>query len=242
MRSRTATWFETKIRYEKMMEDGLCKKVSEQYVVDALSFTEAENSIIEEMSYYISGDFTVVEIKRASYREVFFSDKPNDDKWYKAKVAFITLDEKTMKEKKTNAYYLVQAATFEGARKAIDTAMGSGMQDYVIDTISETKMLDVYEHDTTNHHIEEVDITVKGNMYNVLNCKLAKPVVKPYKEIFKDADTGEEVEIERNQVIAERLSCIDDVVIHRLVEAGIKSVHIYSNDPYYSNKDNGQDT
>ena len=59
MRSRTANWFETKIRYEKMMDDGKQKMVTEQYVVDALSFTEAEASIIEEMSSYISGEFKV---------------------------------------------------------------------------------------------------------------------------------------------------------------------------------------
>lgn len=234
MRSKTTTWFETKVRYEKVMEGGFVKKVTEQYVVDALSFTEAESSIIEEMSYLISGDFTVSEIKRASYREVFFSDKPSDDKWYKAKVAFITIDEKTSKEKKTNAYYLVQAATFEGARKAIDEVMGGSLLDYVIDTISETKILDVYEHKTTNRHIEEVNIKEKGGLYNVLNCKLAKPVVRTFKETFKDADTGEEVEIERNQVIAERLRYIDEDLVQELLDAGIQSVHIYTNDPSYS--------
>ena len=55
MRTRTSTWFECKIRYDKMMEDGMQKKITELYVVDALSFTEAESSIIDEMSAYISG-------------------------------------------------------------------------------------------------------------------------------------------------------------------------------------------
>lgn len=98
MRSRTSTWFETKIRYEKMMEDGAQKMVTEQYVVDALSFTEAENAIIEEMSTYITGDFKVRDIKMAGYGEIFFSDADNDDKWYKAKLQFITIDEKTEKK------------------------------------------------------------------------------------------------------------------------------------------------
>jgi hypothetical protein len=74
MRSRTAEWFETKIKYEKTMEDGLTKKVTEQYVVDALSFTEAERRIIEEMTNYISGAFDVADIKKATYKEIFFSD------------------------------------------------------------------------------------------------------------------------------------------------------------------------
>lgn len=71
MRSRTAEWFECKIRYEKTMEDGMQKKVTEAYTVDALSFTEAEQRIIEEMSSYISGEFEVADIKKAPYKEIF---------------------------------------------------------------------------------------------------------------------------------------------------------------------------
>ena len=77
MRSRTAIWFETKVRYEKTIEDGSQKKVTEQYTVDALSFTEAESTIIEEMSSYISGEFEVSDIKKATYKEVFFSEADN---------------------------------------------------------------------------------------------------------------------------------------------------------------------
>ena len=146
MRSRTANWFLCRIRYEKTMEDGLQKKVTEQYVVDALSFTEAEAHIIEEMSQYISGEFEVVEIDRCVFKEIFFSDEETADKWYKAKLKFITIDEKTEIEKKSTVYYLVQAGTFEGARKNIDEVMGGTMIDYVIDTVSETKIMDVFEY------------------------------------------------------------------------------------------------
>ena len=107
MRSRTATWFETKIKYDKMMENGIMKTVSEQYVVDALSFTEAENQIIEEMSAYISGEFKITNISETAYKEIFFSDDEMADKWYKAKLAFITIDEKTEKEKRSNVWYLL---------------------------------------------------------------------------------------------------------------------------------------
>ena len=146
MRSRTANWFLCKIRYEKVMEDGLQKKVTELYVVDALSFTEAEERIIEEMSTYISGEFEVWEIDRAVYKEIFFSDDDMADKWYKAKLKFITIDEKTEKEKKTTVYYLVQAGSFEGAHRNIDVVMGGTMIDYIIDTVSETAIMDVFEH------------------------------------------------------------------------------------------------
>ncbi len=146
MRSRTSEWFICKIRYEKVMEDGLQKKVTEQYVVDALSFSEAEERITNEISQYISGQFDVVEIDRCAFKEVFFSDEDNADKWYKAKLQFITIDERSAKEKKTSVYYLVQAGSFEGARKNIDEVMGGTMIDYVIASVSETNIMDVYEH------------------------------------------------------------------------------------------------
>lgn len=146
MRSRTANWFICKIRYEKVMEDGLQKKVTEQYVVDALSFSEAEARITEEMSGYISGEFDVHEIDRCVFKEIFFSDGEMDDSWYKAKLHFVTIDEKTDKEKKTVVNYLVQGATLEGARKNIDEVMGGTMIDYCIAAVSETNIMDVFEY------------------------------------------------------------------------------------------------
>lgn len=150
MRNRTSTWFETKVRYEKMQEDGMQKRVTEQYVVDALSFTEAESSIIENMKPCISGDMTVLTITRASYGEIFFSDKEADDKWYKVKLQFTTLDDKTEKEKHSYIYYLVQASNIELARKYIDEVMQGTMIDYQFKTITETITMDVFEHNNKN--------------------------------------------------------------------------------------------
>jgi len=149
MRSRTAEWFECKIRYEKVMEDGMQKRVTENYVVDALSFSEAEERIIEEMSSYISGEFDVIDIKKASYKEIFFSDDDMADKWYKAKLQFITIDEKTEKEKRSAVNYLVQAGSFNGAVKNIDEVMGGTMIDYVTVSVSETTLMDVFEFKKT---------------------------------------------------------------------------------------------
>ena len=96
MRSRTANWFETTVRYERQTEDGQ-KKVNETYVVDALTFGEAEEVITKEMEPYVSGDFNVKSISPASYGEIFFSDNENDSHWYKAKLAFVVVDEKDRK-------------------------------------------------------------------------------------------------------------------------------------------------
>ena len=146
MRSRTANWFECRIKYEKTMEDGMQKKVTETYTVDALSFTEAEQRIMEEMSSYISGEFEVADIKKAAYKEIFFSDEEMADRWYKAKLQFITIDEKTEKEKRSSVFYLVQGSSLENARKNIDEVMGGTMIDYVIASVAETTLLDVFEY------------------------------------------------------------------------------------------------
>ena len=150
MRSRTATWFECKIRYEKIMEDGLPKKVSEVYVVDALSFSEAEERIIEEMSSYISGEIEIVDVKIAPYREIFFADDNLADQWFKAKLSFITIDERTNKEKRTSMMYLVNAGSISSAINNIDKVMSGTMIDYVTTSISATKIMDVFEYKKKN--------------------------------------------------------------------------------------------
>lgn len=149
MRSRTSQWFETKIRYEKVQEDGMTKAITESYVVDALSFTEAESSIIEEMSAYISGDFNVTGITKCPFGEIFFSDVDTDDKFFKVKLKFITLDEKTEKEKYTNVNYLVQAHTLQQAVKYVEEVMGATAIDYIFAAIQDTKIMDVFEHNAS---------------------------------------------------------------------------------------------
>ncbi len=155
LRSRTAMWFEATIRYEKVMEDGLQKKVSENYTVDAMSFEEAEKRIIEEMSSYISGEFEVKNLKIAPYKEIFFSDQEMADRWYKTKLAFITIDEKTEKEKRSNVVYLVNAGSFNGAVKNIDEVMNSTLIDYVILSVQETNLMDVFEYKKSDDSQEE---------------------------------------------------------------------------------------
>lgn len=137
-------WFECKIRYEKLTENGITKKVTEPYLVDALSFTEAESRIIEEITPFISGEFTVADIKRANYSEIFPSDAEADDKWFKCKLYFITLDEKSGVEKKSATNILVQASDLREAVKNLDEGMKGTMADYVIASVAETAIMDIY--------------------------------------------------------------------------------------------------
>ena len=142
------TWFTCKISYEKTMENGMNKKVTEPYLVDALSFTEAEARIIEEMTPYVSGEFTVSDIKPSKYSELFFAeDDINASYWYKVKLAFIVLDEKTGAEKKTYTNVLVQATDLRDAVKRLDAGMNGSMADYIIVSVAETPIMDVYPYE-----------------------------------------------------------------------------------------------
>lgn len=146
MTTKTSQWFECKVRYEQTQETGLLKKVTEQYVVEALSYTEAEAAIIEEIAPYVSGDFEITGIKLAAYRDVCFSEDAQADRWYKVKVVFITLDEKSGKEKRTPYPFLVQAQSLDAAVQNVTTAMKGTLGDYEKATVAETKILDVFEH------------------------------------------------------------------------------------------------
>ena len=138
-----AQWFECKVRYDKLMENGMQKKVNEPYMVDALSFTEAEARIIEEVTPFISGDFSVSAVKRTNISEIFWDDSA--DKWYHVKVNFITIDEKSAVEKKTTSHILVAATDFKGALDKFMEGMKGTMADFEIASIAETTIMDVYK-------------------------------------------------------------------------------------------------
>ena len=144
MKSIASKFYEVKIQYQKLLEDGKEKKVTEQYVVEAMSFTEAESRITEEMTHYSDGDFDVISEKIAPYNEIFLSDRTDDDKWFISKVSFITLDERTAKEKKQTFRYLVQAETSELALDYTKEMFSHGMSDYSIDSVQDTPTLDVF--------------------------------------------------------------------------------------------------
>lgn len=137
-----ANWFECKVRYDKMQENGAVKKVNEPYLVDALSFTEAEARIIEEQTPFISGEFSVSAVKRTKITEIFYDE--TGDRWYLVKVAFIQIDEKTGQEKKSVTQILVQASTFKSALENFNKGMEGTMADFEIQSITETPLMDVY--------------------------------------------------------------------------------------------------
>ena len=163
MKSRVSKYYEVKILYQKMQEDGKEKNVTEQYVVEAFSFSEAESRIIEEMTPYISGEFDVVSEKIAAYSEIILSDKSDDDKWFLSKVAFITLDERTAKEKRQTFRYLVQAATSELALDYTKEMFSHGMSDYSIDSVQDTPTIDVFLYESKKDVVENPEDNSSDN-------------------------------------------------------------------------------
>lgn len=137
-----ANWFECKVRYDKMLETGQQKKVNEPYLVDALSFTEAEARIIEEITPFISGDFTVSAVKRTRISEIFYDE--TGDRWFSVKYNIITIDEKTAVEKKQSVMVLVHAADFQKAIANFMEGMKGTMADFEIASVTETQIMDVY--------------------------------------------------------------------------------------------------
>lgn len=137
-----ALWFECKVKFDKIQENGSVKKVNDAYLVDALSFTEAEARIIEMITPYMSGDFTISAVKKTKISEIFWDE--SGDRYYLVKVNFITIDEKTAVEKKSASLILVQASDFAGALENFLKGMKGSAADYEIASITETPLMDVF--------------------------------------------------------------------------------------------------
>lgn len=137
-----ALWFECKVKFDKLQENGSVKKANDAYLVDALSFTEAEARIIEMITPYMSGEFSISAVKKTKISEIFWDE--SGDRFYLVKVMFITIDEKTAVEKKSASLILVQASDFAGALENFLKGMKGSAADYEIASITETPLMDVF--------------------------------------------------------------------------------------------------
>lgn len=146
MRTKTSKWFEVKLRYDKVHDNGSEKKVTESFVIEAFSFGEAEKIALEFLGSLVSGEIQVININPTKFNEVIFDEEESCDRYYKAKLQFITLDEKTGKEMPKHFYYLVQASSFDNCKDTIRKMKQSTLIDYQIAAVSETKIVDVVEH------------------------------------------------------------------------------------------------
>lgn len=173
-----ATWIEVRARYDKMMENGLVKKTVEPYLVDALSCTEAEARVTEELTPFISGSFRISSVVTTKISEIFWDE--TGDRFYKVKVNFITLDEKTATEKRNASYILVQASSFKEAYDNFVDGMKGTLADYEIEQICETKIVDVYK----------ADLTPKQEAEEILRSPNVQRHVKKFVDACADGGIG----------------------------------------------------
>ncbi len=141
------SWFECKVKYEKEIGEGKIAKQSENYLVDALNFTEAEKRIIKEMKPFITGEFEVSDIKRSRFAEMFETQSESADKWYQCKIAITTVDEKKGVEKQVTQTILVKASSLRDAVNRLDDGMKSSISDYGVTSVVETKIIDVFHYE-----------------------------------------------------------------------------------------------
>ncbi len=141
-------WFECKVSFDRTGEDGLQKKVTEPYLVDALTFTEAETRISKEVQPFVTGEFMISNIRRAKIAELFFNEE--GDKWYRCKVNYIMLDENKGVEKKSSQTMMVQASDLPNAVMVLIDRMKNSLGDYEIVAVTETAILDVYTYEPQN--------------------------------------------------------------------------------------------
>lgn len=137
-------WYQCTVKYEKTMENGALKKVSEPYLVEALSFTEAEKRIIEEITPFMTGIFEVSDIKKPRIAEIFEAKDDAADRYFRLKLSFITLDEKSGKEKKSSQNVLVQAEDLRDAIRRLDEGMKGSVSDYDIVAVTDTPIMDIF--------------------------------------------------------------------------------------------------
>lgn len=231
MKTITAKWFECAVQYERMNEKGTQKRVTEKYVVDALSFTEAETNIISEVSPFVQGEMAIRGIVPQPYGEIVLSENPEHDRWYKVKVDFITIDEKTSEEKHNNVVYLVQGHTHDDANENVKTLFSNTPIDYEIKSLIETKVMDVFTHDMDKPEgelapIEVVECTRK-NLRIALGRRLVHPVLNIWEETFKDEDTGEDIKVERNEILYSRGDRVTPELWEEIIQRGKKDVALY---------------
>lgn len=142
-----AAWFECKVTYEKVADNGMPKKVVESYLVDADSFTLAEAKMIEEITPFVSmGEFNISNIRKVNYAELFLNEDDKCDRYYRCKVLYVTIDEKNGVEKKTPAFMLVKSDSLPNAVAELEKQMGKGLADYEIASVAEIALMDVFQY------------------------------------------------------------------------------------------------
>jgi len=167
------TWFECKVKYVKIDDDGRERKVSEVYLVDAVTFTDAETRIIQQMGTMVRGEFIVDNIKKSNIVEIYPHD--NGEWWFKARIGIVTIDEKAGKEKKINNYFLVAADDIKQALQRLEEGLSYILVPYQTNSLAVCNIVDIFPY-----FEDVVDKKIPANL------KPLTQVIKP--QVFEDED------------------------------------------------------
>ena len=147
------TWFECKVKYTKVLESGKEQTVTENFLLDAVSFSDAETRMIRQIQQMVKGDFTVTDIKKSKIAEVFTYE--NGEWWFKATINLVTIDEEAGKEKKLRTLYLVMADDIKEALTRLDESLSFLVIPYVVSSLAVTTIVDVFPYEPFEAAIPE---------------------------------------------------------------------------------------
>ncbi len=147
------TWFESKVKYAKVTESGKEQTVTENFLLNAVSFTDAETRMIRQMQQMTKGDFSVTDIKKSRIGEVFPYD--TGEWWFKATINLVTVDEEAGKEKKMRTYYLIMADDIKEALERLDESLSYLVIPYVVSAMAVSTIVDVFPYEPSESAVPE---------------------------------------------------------------------------------------
>ncbi len=147
------TWFECKVKYTKTLESGREQNVTENYLLDAVSFTDAEARITRQMREMVKGEFSITDIKKSRIAETFSYE--NGEWWFRATINLVTIDEEAGKEKKIRSNYLVMADDIQEALTRLDESLSFLVVPYVVSSLAVSTIVDVFPYNPADSLIPE---------------------------------------------------------------------------------------
>ncbi len=190
------TWFESKAKYMKVSESGRETMVTENFLLDAVSFTDAESRMIRQMQQMVKGgEFSVVDIKKSKIAEIFPFEE--GEWWFKVTINLVTIDEEAGKEKKLRTYYLIMADDIKEALERLDESLSYLVIPYVVSSIAVSTIVDVFPYDPSEAQIPEGFVPVEMAKENPIFTGGKNPFEEDKDEKAEEA-SDEETKLEED--------------------------------------------
>jgi hypothetical protein len=204
-------WFTVKVKYTKQLENGTFKRVSEPYLLAAMTFTDAEARIYEELGSVIRGEFDVVGISRTEIHDIFAYEDAYT--WYKAKISYEREDGEgeDAKKKKISQNFLVSAHSVKDAYERIRESLATLMIDYQIPAIIVSPIVDIFpptenldrEISRTPMEKEEKTPAPKGKVFSAPGSDVDDEDISDDEEDDLDVDAIDDEEDNEDESVLE---------------------------------------